>query len=113
MDEDGFIEWVACSVVDTNEAENTYLVRYDGSDEDVWQPRMYICFKAEDPFLFANRVEESFKQRELAKLQLQILPDLENISLVSGQQGAGVRTELEEAQGQAHGHVPADQRGQH
>ena len=70
VDEDGFIEWVACSVVDTNEAENTYLVRYDGSDEDVWQPRMYICFKAEDPFLFANRVEESFKQRELAKLQL-------------------------------------------
>ena len=67
---DGSTTWIPCSVVDTNEAENTYEVEYTGTTERAWLPRMYICFKAEDPFIFSKRVAESFKERKLSELQL-------------------------------------------
>ena len=54
----------------TKKDDNTYLVRYTETSEEVWLPRMYICFKAEDPFIFSKRVAESFKERKTSELQL-------------------------------------------
>ena len=50
--EDGSITWMPCHVMGTKKDDNTYLVRYTETSEEVWLPRMYICFKAEDPSSF-------------------------------------------------------------
>jgi len=62
--------WRDCKVVACNEEENRYKVEVDFLKDAVWLPRLYILFKAEDPFVFAKRMAHAFQSRKKAEAKL-------------------------------------------
>ncbi|KAG2439747.1 hypothetical protein HYH02_010624 [Chlamydomonas schloesseri] len=75
------VDWVPCTVVDFDEATNSYGVTLqqpshtgngslDADAEDMhvmWLPRVKVCFSAEDPALFARRHAEAHRSRARAE----------------------------------------------
>lgn len=66
------------TVHDVDPATNTYLVAFDSqSDKPEWVHRMFICFDAEDPSKYAQRLAAAYRGRADAErtLRLSLLVD--------------------------------------
>ncbi|XP_073388043.1 uncharacterized protein [Physcomitrium patens] len=66
----GSTKWKPATVLDYLEPSNTYLVKWDDSGETAWLPRIQVCFSAEDPLLFADRVVHASQARAAAKVKM-------------------------------------------
>lgn len=67
---DGSWLWQDCIVHEYDHENNSCLVQYIGENESDWLPRVCVCFKAEDPEVFSQRVAAAFKERRRAEAQI-------------------------------------------
>eukprot|EP00741_Cyanophora_paradoxa_P002452 tig00000076_g2377.t1 len=69
-DANGESRWISCRMLDVNIEKNTYLVEWADTKDQIFVHRINLCFDAEDPFNFANRVASAHRARSQAEADL-------------------------------------------
>ena len=81
------ISWKSCQIVEYNENLNQFKILFENSSYvqnaneesrgDVHLDRIYFCFDAEDPLLYAERIQDAFTRKETvhSKLALNLYVD--------------------------------------
>ena len=65
-------KWTPCRVVQWSETEHKLLVHWDDTTKRTWLPRIHVCFRAEDPRRFADRVAAAHERRKEAEAVLRL-----------------------------------------
>eukprot|EP00667_Euglena_gracilis_P000011 EG_transcript_11 len=64
IEDAGHQKWLPCLVSDWNEEGLALCVQWEDSKKKAWLPRIHVCFKAENPKVFAQRVASAHDRRK-------------------------------------------------
>ncbi|MCO5574018.1 hypothetical protein L7F22_027796 [Adiantum nelumboides] len=56
--------WKDCEVLDYTGAGDMYLVQWIDTGQTLWIPRIFLHFKAENPFVYVKRFTQAYKLRD-------------------------------------------------